>query len=336
MAKPEGRPSRPIGQFMSQNNTSKMIGFFLANMFPFNFKLPVQVVVDDSAALIAACVSTFTSCISTKNYVQNCFNALCGMKENLPECYIRLDVSHFTKNVVKNSCLKSADERVRRMYRCTIGLIMNCTSPESIAEIIKLVCLIAQSQYIDVGDTKDALVKLKDLIATNLTNDIERENEDEDVEPNDSELKDLDSDNECNLRDQMMKDVSMPWLDDIYNSVSLCDDKGDIDNIYYSDHFFKYLKKILLRLPLWSGVMNKFFNESDPLPPTSAFCESSFNIVKNIIFKTESLPLRIDKFVEGHINSIEGLLKLTLAENKQNKGSEVLSFFLSLYHVIFF
>lgn len=311
MASPKGSTSRPIGHFLSQNNTSKMIGFLMAEMFGHTFKKPVQVVVDESAALIAACVSTFTTSITTKNYIINCFKALSGHLHKLPECFIRIDVSHYTKNVVNNKCLKSADERVKRLYKCATGLIINCVSPENFIDIVKMVCLLAQSKFLDIANTEEALNKLKQLIAQN---GLENENYKKEIEDN-SDFSNADSNEIEEI--EFDESFSMPFLEEIYNTVEISDDIGKYESIYYNIAFLKHFKKMLMRVPLWSGIMNKFFNEKDCLPPTSAYCESSFKIAKHIIFKNHCLPMRVDKFVENHLNSMEGLLKLTIAENSQ-------------------
>lgn len=66
---------------------------------------PHEIIVDDSAALLKSAVETFTTCNTTKAYIESCFNILSENDSSLPECYVRFvleiyyyfgDISDFT------------------------------------------------------------------------------------------------------------------------------------------------------------------------------------------------------------------------------------------------
>lgn len=312
LAKPKNGVSRPIGHFLSQDNTSGMISHLLSGMFSQSFKKPQQIVVDDSAALLAACVTTFTTSNTTKNYIKYCFDVLNGELEKLPECFIRLDVSHFAKHVVNASCLKNAETRARKFYKCCIGLLINCYCPESFVLVVRLISTVCQSPFIDVGTVNEDLKELKERIEKNGNN------QEFDIAENEKDVFQSSSDDADEINAFDFETVM--FLEKIFDDVNISKTEGNYESIYFNLEFFKYFKKLLNRAPLWSGLMNKYFQQHDRNPPTSAFCESFFRTTKHIIFPNESLPMRVDKFVEGHLNSIKGLLKLTLDENVQKKN----------------
>lgn len=64
---------------------------------------------------------------------------------------------------------------------------------------------------------------------------------------------------------------------------------------------------------------------------TSAYSESLFNDLKNRIFKHKTLPLRVDDFIQIHIDDILGSMKIVGAKQNtdiencirtENKGDE--------------
>lgn len=115
--------SKPIGHMLTQNNTSNFIAFMLTEMFKKIFKMPKQIVSDNSPALLAASVKAFTTCFTLKSYIDKCFQILVEHEGNL-ECYIRLDVSHFVKNVIVSNCFNGTDSRVKFFFKCCIGAII--------------------------------------------------------------------------------------------------------------------------------------------------------------------------------------------------------------------
>jgi len=73
-----------------------------------------------SLALLSAIVRCFTQYSSLNEYVNVC--SLFIFENNshrsfwLPKCYIRIDVSHFVKNVTKWSPFKTVSKRVKEIY----------------------------------------------------------------------------------------------------------------------------------------------------------------------------------------------------------------------------
>lgn len=325
VAVPQGKISKPIGHFISQKHNSNMIAFMLNEMFQYSFKKPSKIVVDDSAALLAASVIVFTTCSTMASYLKKCFAILNDEDTTYPECQIRLDVSHYVKHVMHTPALKTSDTRVKRFYKCCIGLIVNCTSKNELSDIIRHIATVSQNEYLGsdsmnrVLPGENSLLWLKKMILTNesslnslVAGDVE--SEDADKEGDDTE------ENEITEKEGEMPNA--PWLDNIFNSIEISNTKTIHENMYQNITFFNHFKKIIKRVPLWSGVMNNYFQVKDGMPATSAHCESSFNIIKNIIFKNENLPIRADRFVQKHLDAMEGSLRLALASTAGEHENE--------------
>lgn len=88
-----------IAQTISQDQSSEFIILFLQKTFK-NLKSPIEVVCDESKALLKALVKTFTACHNLENYITTCMAALLT-GSTPPLCYIRIDRSHFIKNIMR-------------------------------------------------------------------------------------------------------------------------------------------------------------------------------------------------------------------------------------------
>jgi len=88
---------------------------------------------------------------------------------------------------------------------------------------------------------------------------------------------------------------------------------GDHDNIYFLPAVAPLVINLCTYITLWSGVMCSTFKYGD-IPPSSAPIESQFNDLKNRVLKhVNNMPMRVDDFVELHIQSLDGTMKLANA-----------------------
>ncbi len=71
----------------------------------------------------------------------------------------------------------------------------------------------------------------------------------------------------------------------------------------------KLLKHVQL-LPLWSNVCRDEFGYGR-IPASFSSCESEFNKIKNVLLKHEKSFLRVDAFMERHIQYLQGKMKFT-------------------------
>lgn len=61
--------------------------------------------------------------------------------------------------------------------------------------------------------------------------------------------------------------------------------------------------------------MNPFYDSTKKIANSSDI-ESQFNIVKNIIMESVRLPIRADYFVQKHLRSLNGSVKLSILKQK--------------------
>lgn len=249
--------------------------------------------------MIKAAVQTFTDCKSTSEYIERCERILNGFPERL-ECYIRLDVSHFVKNVMKNEAFKKMHPLQRQFYQCVIGVMIQCDPFEKLKEIVENVLIVATMPY-ECEDlpTEQSIRTLKKLIKTHDFSSALNEIESMDFQHKLNDIEDL-------------SEEAIDWFQQIEQNIkNRCTYQPDEtssnikDNLYMSDDFVSYFKILCKRIPLWTSVMNDYF-QSDKKIATSSDVESENNIMKNIIFNDVQLPVRLDTFLMKFIRSIKG------------------------------
>lgn len=106
------------------------------------------------------------------------------------------------------------------------------------------------------------------------------------------------------------KSSIVKWLDELYKKVKKCtkkkNDTGDRDNIMRNKGFATYLLRLCRTLPLWSCINCEHFGVEKKTASTSNV-ESHFNDLKHCL--SDTIPCRIDEFVQEHINLIDGAVK---------------------------
>ncbi|KAL5237552.1 hypothetical protein ACI65C_004962 [Semiaphis heraclei] len=80
-------------------------------------------------------------------------------------------------------------------------------------------------------------------------------------------------------------------------------------NAYFLIDFGKNMFKLCSTFPIWSNVMMDLFGCPN-ITASSAPIESDFNNLKNRILKNESKPMKVDRFVVTHLNSLNGSMKI--------------------------
>lgn len=98
MAKTSGK-SVPIAQMVSQDQSSEFIALFLRKIFK-NLHQPREIICDESKAILKALAQTFAGYENIENYVNACMSAHLNDTKP-PPCYIRIDRSHFVKNLTR-------------------------------------------------------------------------------------------------------------------------------------------------------------------------------------------------------------------------------------------
>jgi len=73
--------------------------------------------------------------------------------------------------------------------------------------------------------------------------------------------------------------------------------EGEFDNAQYTPELVPLVIKSMKLYPCWSGIMTKYFGYGEATVSSSRV-ESNFNQIKNRLFKTENLPVRVNDFVQ--------------------------------------
>lgn len=312
--------SVPIAQFLSADQRSLSISFFLQSWL-LDFKVnPKEIVLDDSAALLKSCVMSFASCESVNEYIQKCYMVLNGNKEAIPPCFIRLDISHFVKNLHRLDLFKKIDRRVSKFYLCCIGVMISCESFDDIKNITKHILIVANNpsegtllngQLLPTQASRNKLSKLVRTHDLTFVSDAK------------SEL----SDSDINIEEH---ESAAQWFDEIKSEIKNAEINCDLDasnsteNLYYLTDLNDVMEKLCRRLPLWSAVMKTHFH-SPSNTASSSNVESTFSRIKNVIMQDVRLPVRIDFFMQKYLASVNGSTKLAISKypaNPNNAGED--------------
>ncbi|KAG8289847.1 hypothetical protein J6590_096009 [Homalodisca vitripennis] len=92
--------------------------------------IPNVVSIYDSKALKSALSRCFGQSNNINDYVQKCFDAVCGTTSKLPTCYIRLDLAHFLKAAIDWN-VERIIHTLLRIIDCDYNFkrIQNCSVP---------------------------------------------------------------------------------------------------------------------------------------------------------------------------------------------------------------
>lgn len=80
--------SIPVAQMLSQNHTASFIYFWLNNWLKTN-KKPHEIIIDDSKALLSACVQAFTQFKTTNEYLSACMESILYGSDP-PQSYVQI------------------------------------------------------------------------------------------------------------------------------------------------------------------------------------------------------------------------------------------------------
>lgn len=314
--------SIPVGQMVSAQQDSLQITYFLRRWLT-DFKCPKEVTIDDSAALLKSCINTFTECTSTRDYIQSCFRVLNdGDSCYLPSTYIRLDISHFVKNLMKHKTMAKVDQKVKKWYLNIIGVIIQTESFDLVKKIIEDALVLAL--FPTEGTLEDGIV-LPTAASLSMINKMVRTHDLTFIQRSDS----TEMEGEITSFDT---DANISWYLKIYekfegeaNSLNMTPaalTSNTRENLLYCPEVPLLFRDIMSRLPLWSSVMMKSFG-SVHVTSDSMDTESRFNVLKNNVFAKFKLPVRADMFCAVMFDEIIALPKLHSLLNANGKGVSI-------------
>lgn len=299
MLKTAGK-SVPFTQMLSQDQSSDQITFWLKKSFK-NLKPPREVVCDESKALLKSLVETFAGYRKLENYVAACMSSLIN-GTSPPDCYIRIDRSHFVKNVTKK--IRDRDQRRQKFYRGVVGYLIGCDTFSTAKKIIHDFFTV----ILNMNDGEDEHNQLlpselarKRLLALCNTHDKSPDYTDDfDVLDAEEIDEDMDYNADCN------------WIEEILKNVPIHDSKDYHDSLYYNAGDKNMYVKLFSSIALWSNVMNTIF-DSSASEATSSDVESFFKSLKHGILQQKMF--RADEFLELYIDFANAEIKCSALPN---------------------
>lgn len=307
----------PISQQLSEKQDMLSIYYWMSCWTNMGNKSPNECVSDYSKALIGAITRSFCNRKSLKDYVKECFDNLIGIENNLPECFIRIDIAHMVHILCRWKCLKVRYE-VRDFYIRCICLLIQEKDIIKFKKTLEMIITVASSKT-DGKDcnNKDTPAeedrkKLINLISSTLTIDLpdienDQLNNYKGINSNDEIFLCEDQDEICNDTDYVTSIET--WLHEIEDkSIQKSKIAGDHLNGLFCIDVVKALMNICLEFPLWSAVMVDHFS-SPNLRASSARVEGYFSTLKSSIVK-KNARMRVDKFLVTHLRAIRGDIKI--------------------------
>lgn len=269
-----------VGQMISQRHSALKIGEWL-RLWTETVPTPKEIVMDESSALILACVQSLALCHTVGDYLQKCFDVLEGRESALPNCYIRLDISHFIKTLGRSKIFKNIDTRVKNFYMCAFGLLFWVTDFNIVKQIIFDILMVCSNPTEERKGVKfeceHARLRLCCLIETHSSAEITAyltSNDELDDKKMDG---DIEGDSNCNSE----IDLSFDFYTTIKNKIVI-ENGGDKDNMLFLPSLIPLVDKKVKQLPFWAAVMSAKF-KSDSITCSSSNCEATFRYIHQFL-----------------------------------------------------
>jgi len=135
---------------ISERHDNIAIYNWLSRLLKSGVPPPKETCCDMSLALLSAIVRSFTQYSSLNAYINIC--SLFIFENNyhhsfcLPKFYVRIDVSHFVKNVTKWSPFKTVSNRVKEIYLRVICLTVKSQSISEIKTLLLSIFVVASNE----------------------------------------------------------------------------------------------------------------------------------------------------------------------------------------------
>lgn len=316
--KSQGGSSVPVGQMLSAQQDTVKISYFLKRWL-FQFSKPIEIVMDDSKALLKASSISFADCFSTNEYVSKCFDVLMGGPKPANLVWIRLDATHFIHSLHRNKHMKKLSSKAKQLFLSSFGFLMQCEDYGIILNVFEDMLILANSRFIGTSLANESQQNLTKLVTTHEIDFMidEKERWDQDDVSEVSIFEEIENDeSENNVKICFFDNILEKVTTELAKQTKKSKAKKDT-SIYYNESLNEVFKKYFNRLPLWSAVMRSHF-KSPNIIATSNDTESRFQVIKNVLFG--KLPTNPDVFVDTLLTEVSALAKLTKLEiqHKEN------------------
>lgn len=312
---------------LSEQHDNVSICLWLKRWLRNEVKPPKVTITDQSIALMSGIVQAFTQYDSLAKYLEVCFQLVQGKtNENIPKCYIRNDINHFVHLFTQWPPLKNSKyPRTKQLFSRAMGLLVLCTSMDEVKDTLNAIFTIISSRFDGLvlnSNNETPCSKSKRFLQSKITasnineifeNEIHYDADIEHASINEKEIHNFD----CA---KSFKDWAK--LISIECKKNVEDIEGEYDNAQYLPELEIFIINAMKLFPCWSAIMIPIF-ESDKITVSSARVESNFNQLKNRLFKNESMPIRVDGFIEkiltyyagDHIMQLGSIINESSTEN---------------------
>lgn len=292
----------PAFQMVSAKQDASIISYFLSEIIRNGAPTPRIVVSDFGKAILIAAARAFANCTDLQHYMQMCYNLIndtysCNII--IPQCYIRLDISHFIGMVSKWECLRGRTLKIRQFFLRCLGRAYQIETFIEVQHFLTSMLIVILSEEIGLDESGTSLPS--ELHLRNINNSIKG------VIIDDFKNDTLNYDYE-----ETVVGSWTTWADNIFREAQTTAHNshgGNVVNAYYNPEAAAKIKSLMSYLPLWTGIMRPYFKRGSPIA-SSSFVEATFSELKHRVFKNQ-LPLRVDKFIIRHLEYLEGKLLLT-------------------------
>lgn len=299
----------PAFQFMSQRQNSDFIQYSLAcwKTRHFTNKNPDEAIMDDSKALLLACIQCFTSCKTMHRYLDDCYDSLFEGSQ-APRCYIRLDRSHIVKEIKQMPCMRNEDKRRKRMFQRIFGYLITIESMTEVKDILHKTFILLLNKYENCKFVTNAKQFLRNVCENHKVDEIDSEIEYEASAPSDSKDIFCSRSKFRNWIERILEDVRQEFVDSLLNQSVHQNEVEDnlIDNVYFAPHLVVPFLDFLVKLPLFSNIMMKAFGSKNEVA-TSSPTEVGYHIIKSLVLNTNH-RIRVDVIFEKHTEFLKGHL----------------------------
>lgn len=255
---------------------------------------------DESPTLLGAAANAFTQFSSINEYLDGCMNSLLTNNDvDLPQCFLRIDRSHFVKSILRN--VKKGLSETKRIIRGVLGYLITCYDLNEATFIITHLFTLSCNEY-NSAHVENAYQKLLQIVRTHEGGEIDL-TMDKLASTTDNTSK------HSQKKDRSYKETSnYKWILQIIQTIPIepppeipkdSNSTANTFNAFYAAKTYqKYLIRTLVRMPLWSNIMVKKFNSKNICASSSPVENVFKDIKRNLCFKKK----RVDLFLKKHVN----------------------------------
>jgi hypothetical protein len=268
-----------------------------------------------SKALLDAICRSFCSS-DFRTYVIKCFlNLNCPICD-IPQCFIRINVSYMIKLFYHLKILNGIrNKRLKEFYVRGFRLLLTSTTLEIFKQILKSLMTVISSPtdgYLDDSNATPNSSESYRMYLLSLMKDstsYDNENNSDELENQDLENASEEFDeNPITIHKQEEVKIFINELQNGYNIDALVE--GNRESAYYLPELMKDLKRYCYDFPLWTGVMTDKFKSPYGVIATSSSVENDFNKHKSEVLRFSEKPVTADRFIIRHVQSINEHSKL--------------------------